>query len=310
MIENHVAEPRVSIIMPTYNRGLMLSRAMESALSQTYSDYELIVVDDGSSEDVASVVSQFADPRITYFRHETNRGQSSAINTGLDLSRGEFIAFLDDDDLWLPFKLEKQVGLLDSSPNEVAMIYAWLEVRDFSSGRLLAVRRKDCDEQQYLRMLALDVPNPTSVFLVRSSVAKEVGGYDPRITTHNDVDFTVRILAQGYRAVLLPEVVVVKHDHDLGRMYTKTPEVLDRSMKYHRLHAGRFADELSKNPRALASLHIRMANISRESGHYPRALALVLKALRISPLTTMGYFLARPAKSLNAIRTALRGRPG
>ena len=142
MIEKHVAEPRVSIIMPTYNRGLMLSRAMESALSQTYSDYELIVVDDGSSEDVASVVSRFADPRITYFRHETNLGQSSAINTGLDLSRGEFIAFLDDDDLWLPFKLEKQVGLLDSSPNEVAMIYAWLEVRDFSSGRLLAVRRK------------------------------------------------------------------------------------------------------------------------------------------------------------------------
>ena len=102
----------ISVIVPTYNRGHLLERALRSVLTQTHQQLELIIVDDGSVDNTADVVSTYdADSRVRYIRHQDNLGSSVARNTGIRHAQGEYIAFLDSDDEWLPTKLEKQMLL-------------------------------------------------------------------------------------------------------------------------------------------------------------------------------------------------------
>ena len=117
--------PNVSVILPAFNRVSLLGRAIDSILSQTYSDFELIVVDDCSTDNTEQFVAELAskDGRIRYIKHSENSGVATARNTGIDLSAGRYIAFQDDDDEWLPDKLERHVAILDSLPNDVVMTY-------------------------------------------------------------------------------------------------------------------------------------------------------------------------------------------
>ena len=107
--------PAVTVVIPTYNYGRFIGEAIRSVLTQTFQDFEIIVVDDGSTDDTPAVVATFDDSRLRFIRIE-NSGQSVAINTGLDAAQGEFIAILDADDRWRPAKLERQVAFLRSEP--------------------------------------------------------------------------------------------------------------------------------------------------------------------------------------------------
>ncbi len=111
--------PTVSIILPTYNRVGSVQAAIHSVLEQTYTDYELIVVDDGSMDETASHVREISDPRLIYVLHPQNKGAAAARNTGMRMARGDYIAFLDSDDTWHPQKLEVQVEFLKNSPDQV-----------------------------------------------------------------------------------------------------------------------------------------------------------------------------------------------
>jgi len=115
--------PKVSVIIPTYNRAHLVSRAIHSVLDQTYQDFELVVVDDGSTDNTYEVVKGFNDQRISYIRHQQNKGCAAARNTGINATRGEYIAFQDSDDEWLPRKLEKQMKFFSNAPDEVGVIY-------------------------------------------------------------------------------------------------------------------------------------------------------------------------------------------
>src|SRR4030042_5052103 len=109
--------PTVSIIIPTYNRAHLVMRAINSVLDQSFQDFEIIIVDDASRDNTEKMVSGIRDKRIFYIRHEKNRGGSAARNTGIKQARGEYIAFLDSDDEWLPEKLEKQLKVLEQYTN-------------------------------------------------------------------------------------------------------------------------------------------------------------------------------------------------
>ena len=102
----------ISVVIPTYNRKHLLQKAIASVLNQTYSNFELIVVDDCSTDSTEHFMKSLSDKRIRYIKHEKTKHASASRNTGIQLSKGEFIAFLDDDDRWLPTKLEKQLKLL------------------------------------------------------------------------------------------------------------------------------------------------------------------------------------------------------
>jgi glycosyltransferase involved in cell wall biosynthesis len=107
----NVKSPMVSVVIPTYNRAHLVSRAIQSVLDQTYRDFELIIVDDGSTDNTEEVVRAFHDARIIYLKQPSNRGVSAARNAGIKAAQGNYIAFQDSDDEWLPQKLEKQMAL-------------------------------------------------------------------------------------------------------------------------------------------------------------------------------------------------------
>jgi glycosyltransferase involved in cell wall biosynthesis len=123
MTVSKAALPKVSVVIPTYNRADLLRVAIQSALGQTFPDLEILVVDDGSTDSTPQVVRQVRDPRLIYIRQPHSGLPAVARNTGLRQARGEYIAFLDSDDLWLPEKLALQVEYMDEHP-EVGLVYA------------------------------------------------------------------------------------------------------------------------------------------------------------------------------------------
>lgn len=109
-------KPLISIIVPAYNAESHIKEAIESVLNQTYENLEIIVVDDGSSDKTSEIIKSIQDPRVVYF-YQGNQGQSAARNTGIKATKGKYVAFLDSDDLFLPEKLEEQIGFLESHPD-------------------------------------------------------------------------------------------------------------------------------------------------------------------------------------------------
>lgn len=119
----HDQNPKVSVVIPTYNRSHLIARAIQSVLDQTYQDLEIIIVDDGSTDSTEEIVKSFKNDNIIYIQHNINKGPSAARNTGIKASKGEYIAFQDSDDEWLPEKLEKQIDVFCNSPLEVGVVY-------------------------------------------------------------------------------------------------------------------------------------------------------------------------------------------
>src|ERR1700722_7642999 len=118
---------KVSVIIPTYNRGYIIRGALESALAQTYRDFEIVVLDDGSTDNTAEIVQSLRSDKTRYIRTKQNCGYSAACNGGISAANGELIGFLDSDDIWMPDKLERQVGFLTRHP-KVDAVFTDVEV--------------------------------------------------------------------------------------------------------------------------------------------------------------------------------------
>ena len=184
----------VSVIIPTYNRRDLVREAIASVLAQTYQDFELIVVDDGSEDDTAEVVHEFAQEcsRIRYI-FQQNRGVSAARNRGVALGSGELLAFLDSDDLWQPRKLETQVAFFTSHP-EVQICQTeeiWLR-----NGVRVNPHNKHCKTggDIFARSLELCLVSPSAAML-RRKLFERMGGFDESLPACEDYDLWLRIAA-------------------------------------------------------------------------------------------------------------------
>jgi glycosyltransferase involved in cell wall biosynthesis len=199
---------KVSVIIRTYNRAYIVAEAIESALNQTYGDYEVLVVDDGSTDNTSEVVQRFRDPRLRYVRHERNQGVGAACNTGVAEARGELIAFLDSDDIWRPEKLERQVACMERHP-EVDAVFSDIEIIDdtttipsliatmSSFSKLLAKDRKQQEyvfsaRQLYLCLLE-EVPIKPTVLLLKREIFQKVGPFDLTALGCEDWEFLLRL---------------------------------------------------------------------------------------------------------------------
>lgn len=176
--------PLVSAVIPTHNRAELLTRAIRSVQRQTYPSLEIIVVDDASGDQTREVVEKLGDPRIRYIRHDTNRGGSAARNTGIRAAKGEFIAFLDDDDEWEPEKTEKQLKALDQY--RVVMCTC-----DAIGSDLPKYHSKKTVELQALRR-GQGTFGGTGVLMARASVLKRTM-FDESLPRYQDWDLFIRI---------------------------------------------------------------------------------------------------------------------
>ncbi len=184
---------KVSVIIPTYNRAKFVTKAIDSVLVQTYKDYEIIVVDDGSTDNTHEVVRSFNDPRINYIRHEENRGSGAARNTGIKASRGEYIAFLDSDDEWLPTKLSKQMTIFQAAPEQLGVVYCGVYFVDYQSDRIIKTivptYRGDFSKRILKRGSGPSLP----AAVVKKECFDKAGLFDERFLFHDDTDLWVRI---------------------------------------------------------------------------------------------------------------------
>jgi glycosyltransferase involved in cell wall biosynthesis len=184
--------PKVSVVIPTYNRAQVLGRAIRSVVVQTFPDWELIVVDDGSADDTEGIVRAFRDPRMRYVRHDRNRGQSAAENTGIAASRGSYVSFLDSDDEWLPRKLASEVALFESAGERIGLVYTGKMLVD-EHGRVLKVRIPRAEGRVYQKLLEWDFIGSPSRVSVRKNILAAAGEFDETLRNSQDWDLWVRV---------------------------------------------------------------------------------------------------------------------
>lgn len=180
----------VSVVMPAYNAEAFLEESIGSVLTQTYRQFELIIVDDGSTDCSAAIISKIADSRIRY-HHQQNGGVSKARNRGVQLSQGDLIAFLDSDDLWLPEKLAKQVAYLQSHGN-AGVVYCWLQVL-YPGKPLVALAHHVSDNPREIISDGYGLfPSAT---MLRREVFEKSGGFDEGFigSEFEDLELSVRL---------------------------------------------------------------------------------------------------------------------
>lgn len=191
--------PLVTAVIPAYNAARFVGAAIQSVLSQTYRDIEIIVVDDGSTDDTAVAVRPFAD-RVRYVRQD-NSGVSVARNHGISLSRGEYVALLDADDEWEPEKITVQVSALSDRPESVASFTATTYV-DERSGTSRVERCRDASDMTAALLVSSSVVGPPSAALIRRRTLAKVGGFDPLLSQSADWDMWLRLAEVGPFAII------------------------------------------------------------------------------------------------------------
>lgn len=184
--------PLVSVVIPTYNRGYCVSACIDSVLAQSLGDFEIIVVDDASSDDTGARVAAFSDPRITYVALASNQGGAVARNTAIRRARGEFVAFLDSDDLWLPDKLAKQVDGLRAGGPACGLSYTWLACVDDAGVETLRIH-PDIDGFCFEQMLVSNFIGSFSNLVVRRDLLVAAGGLDEAFRSCQDWDLLIRL---------------------------------------------------------------------------------------------------------------------
>ena len=214
--------PLVSVIVPTYNCDRYIGEAVESVLAQTTSPYEIIVVDDGSTDNTAQALAPYRDS--VHVVRQDNQGVAAARNAGIALAKGDLIAFLDADDTFFPEKLAKQADCFVRSPTLGMVISGWQIVT--KAGELLSIATPWKDNPVLdLKAAVLCKPARPSATMIRRDWCRRTGGFDTALSSAEDLDFLLRLMLEGCEAMWLPEVQVSYRQH-AGSLMTQGQHLL------------------------------------------------------------------------------------
>ncbi|GGH84227.1 glycosyltransferase involved in cell wall biosynthesis [Pullulanibacillus pueri] len=202
--------PLISIVVPTFNRGRNISITINSILNQSYKHFELIIVDDASTDDTESIVKNITDKRIKYIKLKENTKGTKPRNIGISLSKGEFITFLDSDDQWIPYKLEKQLNfILDSNlDSSKIMCFTGLLVKDGDSTQLRKNKSLSLKEDIMDYILVGKNTVQTSTYMISSSLAKATL-FNSNLKKHQDWDFCLRLRNNNAQFLYYDECLTV-----------------------------------------------------------------------------------------------------
>ena len=280
------ATPLVSVIIATHNRAHVISQAIESVLSQTFEDYEIIVVDDGSSDGTAGLLRERYAEKVVYISKETNAGLSAARNTGIQAARGRYVAILDDDDLWLPEKLEMQIGLMEEKPS-LGLVYCnsfTVNEHDEVLGEIKGTQKGAIFDE----VLSSNCLGPPSGILLQKKVFAETGYFDENLTALEDWDLWIRV-SQCYEIDFVDQPLVRYRVHsdnmsrDIVNMQRSTFAVLD---KYWPPICSDKAHE-EKRSRVYSNHYVNFAWKQYRAANREAFRELVMKALESDPLHTV-----------------------
>ena len=275
MNNNNIDNPLVSVIIPTYNRGHLIKKAIKSVLNQTYKNLELIVVDDASTDNTEEIISTITNPNLIYIKQSSNLGPSVARNKGIEIAKGELIAFLDSDDQWYPEKLEKQINLLMNSDKSIGAVYCGMEFYDFKTNERIGEHIITVDIKNNFTSGKYFLTPPMVTVLAYKNVLEEVGGLDSNLKANEDTDLAIKI-CKKYNFALVNEVLVkVTRNHE-QLMANDENYIRAREIIFNKHY-----DFLSTD--ILFGLAKQIANYNILSGNFDKAKEYIKKALKIKP---------------------------
>ena len=281
--------PKVSVIIPTYNRAHLLPRAIKSVLNQTFKDFELIIVDDGSTDNTREVVEKFQkqDKRIKYFWQENSGGPSAPLNLGISRSRGLYIAFLGSDDECLPTWLEKQMKLFDSSePKKPDVVSCNVMIVNHYGIKVTEVSKPRSKEFDDI-VANIFLPHVTvgNIFVDRN-VFKKIGGFDEKLIIHEDMDMWLRLAKAGFRFDFVYEPLYINHLHENQITVLITNRERIKSIEYF---LEKHKDIFSKYPKGLAKMMRNLGTAYFLAGQKEKGRKYFLKAIRLHPRNIRNY---------------------
>lgn len=203
--------PEVSVIVPTYNRADLIRDSIDSVLNQTFQDFEIVVIDDGSTDNTKNIVEEYSDSRIKYF-YQKNAGLNAARNSGIRESCGKYIAYIDSDDIWEPTKLEKQVRVLEKFP-DVGLVYCGSSLIDENGSP--AGKRPLISHRGYVfeKIIKYNFLYNGSIVLFRRDCLEKVGLFDEQTVRMTDWEFYLRF-AIYYKFYGIPEYLIKYRVHN------------------------------------------------------------------------------------------------
>lgn len=279
--------PIVSVIIPTHNRNGFLQSAIESVLNQTFQSFEIIVVDDASSEDVQGIVQGFHDRRVKYIRHEINKGEAGARNTGLIHSNGEYIAFLDDDDMWFPEKLALQMNVLENSPANVGGIYSgFIAINGAKQTSYARIPTRKGNIYQDL-LVKNTIGTPSTVLIKRACI-ETAGLFDENIFYGVDHDFYLRI-AKHFHFEYIAKPLVQYNIHE--NCLTNNPEIRAKGLE---AMSHKYSEEVG-NLKRLRQRQIGLGYLTIGAqfcykDQMTKGIKAFMKSIRLNPFEPRGYF--------------------
>lgn len=268
---------KVSVLIAANNRPDMLKDTIQSVLDQTYQDFEVIVVDDGQEVSSEDIVRSFKDERISYIKHSSQMGCAGSRVTGIQNSKGEYIAFLDDDDTWEPNKLEVQVGRFEKTDEDVGF--------SFTGATLCFNERTTVTEvpdgvSNYFERALSDFSGFLSVTLMfKREVFKEVGLPDPSFPSHTDIEFIIRVTQKKKGLGINAPLTRVNMKEGRDRMGTN----FSRRIKGREMLLEKHKEEFEKRPDVLANHLFKLAWFYRSDERFGEAKDVYARVLNIKP---------------------------
>ncbi len=271
-----INNPLVSVIIPTYNRGHLIKRAIESVFNQTYKNIEVIVVDDASTDNTEEIILGIGNPKIIYIKQPSNSGPSVARNKGIEIAKGELIAFLDSDDQWYPEKLEKQVNLLLNSDKTIGAVYCGMEFYDYKTNKRLGEHIITVDIKKNFTSGRYFLTPPMVTVLAYKHVLDEVGGLDNNLKANEDTELAIRICKKYNFALVNESLVKVTRNHE-QLMANNENYIQAREIIFNKHY-----DFLSKD--ILFGLAKQIIGYNILNNNLAKARIFIYKALRIKPM--------------------------
>lgn len=287
-----MADPMVSVIIPNFNYSQYLREAIDSVIAQTYGHIEIIVVDDGSTDSSREVLDSYGEQIATVF--QKNQGVSAARNAGVGKSRGEYIAFLDADDAWLPAKIERQLAMFENDA-ELGLVHVGVVEIDGDGNHLLertdGMSGRVADE--LLRFEGPVILGGGSGFMVPRRILDEIGGFDTRLSTSADWDLIYRVSC-GYAVGFVPEILLKYRVHSSNMHGNIGAMEHDMMLGFEKA----FADGSTADRRkSYGNLHKMLAGSYFRSGKYADFTRHAFKSILNRP-TNLSYFLQFPLRRL------------
>jgi glycosyltransferase involved in cell wall biosynthesis len=273
----------VSVIIPTYNRAQFVERAVRSVLAQTYEDFELLVIDDGSSDQTQNTIKRIPDRRIKYIRHSNNKGVSAARNTGIKHAEGNFIALLDDDDVWLPTKLEQQMKYFQTRPDAGAVYTGCISIDSKSNEPMRnifpnAVQFKDLLRDNYCEGA------PSSI-LIKKDCFKKVGLFDETLPFCEDWDMWIR-LARFYEVNVLDQLLVKRYEH-ASCMHKN----FDLAIEGREMLLTKISDDSLWDKKLMSSHRVAIGSLHCYNGNMGEGRRSFREAMKNNPISMKPYIL-------------------